>query len=153
MNREILFRGRRLDTGEWVEGELTRYSKAMSYITVDLIENMVYNVDSDTVGQFTGLLDKNGKRIFEGDMLGGECELVTPRGILTGEVVESLYVVEWDEIDASFVTRQYYESRNPLFYAERKPKGNLRICVKYFSYIGNIHDNPKMLKEATNEPD
>lgn len=67
--RNIKFRGKRIDNGEWVYGDLTRYSNEMSYITVDLIENEVYQVYTNTVGQFTEEYDINGKEIYEGDLV------------------------------------------------------------------------------------
>lgn len=66
MNREIKFRGKRIDNGEWVYG----YLADEDYINdIDSIDLSSIEVDRDTVGQFTGLFDKNGKEIFEGDIL------------------------------------------------------------------------------------
>lgn len=66
--REILFKAKRLDNGEWVEGDFSGKPNGVSYICPDRI-NWWIKVDPSTVCQYTGLKDKNGKRVFEGDIL------------------------------------------------------------------------------------
>ena len=149
--REILFRGKRMDSGQWVEAasilsandglvkEVYLSAKSGAVLHVDADGNPVavsaaphalfYRVDPDTLGQFTGLTDKNGRKVFEGDILKEE-DIVVGGGIqIQGDVwsvgmrkgcwvVKS--AVEWDFLST-----------------------NAGKCA----VIGNIHDTPELLNQ------
>ena len=130
--REILFRGKRIDSGEWVYGGY-RVEKIGEYpIAVFIIEHLTsgvfenHRVDPETVGQYTGLNDKNGKKIFEGDIV----------NITYNTTVENA-VIEYK--GASFYGSTFADCWELDNYYE-------------IEVIGNIHDNPELLKAvAKNE--
>lgn len=145
--REILFRGKRTDNGEWVEGYLTRRPSAIQYEAhyspwfidkppSDPDDNGgFYNVDRETVGQFTGLIDRNGKRIFEGD-------IVKCFDISRYRENEFISVVEfWD---GSWLLRASEDYGVYLYnYENSEGVGSL----SEIKVIGNIHDNPELLND------
>lgn len=120
--REIKFRGKRLDNGEWIEGDLLRMLDHWFIFPDPAPEGIdKYAVDPATVGEYTGLKDKNGKEIYEGD------------------------IVKWDECvaDYRFITQIAEVSYNKSS-ASFEPLGE--YCYESFEVIGNIHDNPEFLK-------
>ena len=128
--REILFRGKREDNGEWVDGDLRHggyyFGDAKMYIFVPFAHTIInHPVVPETVGQYTGLKDKNGKRIFEGDILDhyAQSDIIVNRG-----------VVFWDEKNARWAHK--LRTMNPCFYMYKS---------EAFEIIGNIHDNPELL--------
>ena len=131
-----LWRGKRLDNGDWAEGDLTRYSADMGYIIVDLIENEVYQVDGNTLGEFTGLTDKNGKFVFEGDII---------KTKKYGKIAGHSNVNDYD----IFVVK--YDPA--VFRLENHNRGFNLVDDGYskFKVIGNVHDNPGLLKGAEDE--
>ena len=124
MNREILFRGKRIDNGTWLYGDLRLYREGVCGIC-DRELGHTRRVDKATVGQYTGLTDKNGKRIFEGDLI-----------TIPGSKRQGLPApVKWSNFDARFeICRRGF---NP-------------ICLDgdegIYEVIGNIHDNYEFLE-------
>ena len=98
--REILFRGKRVDRGEWIEGNYEYYHKPRKYIISNPYTGETKGVIPETVGQFTGLCDKNGKKIFEGDIV--ESPQGT-RGFIEWQNAECAFLVnigdDWQTMD------------------------------------------------------
>ena len=117
--REILFRGKRVDNGEWIEG-FYAHSGEKKYTLIDNDIAVGYlkmkEVNPHTIGQYTGLTDKNGKKIFEWD------------------------IVRWCGIKGIVVWEghKFYVKSNLLWDFSDDD------CIEV---IGNVHDNPELLRE------
>lgn len=121
--REILFRGKRTDDYEWIEGSLcTTIPSDEDFYTISYFDFEGYYIEEkvipETVGQYTGLTDKNGKKIFEGDIVKG-----TFLGF-TVPIKDYVFSISWQE-DVTGYRANYFE--------------NVEV-------ISNIHDNPELLK-------
>lgn len=115
--RDILFRGKRTDNGEWVYGDLTHSVYKIGDIRVSFgnTEIAMNRVDPSTVGQYTGMTDKSGKRIFEGDVVDS---------VRSGDETWRCVVSDIRKIPAEMCGSN----------------------VKSMDIVGNIHDNPELLE-------
>jgi uncharacterized phage protein (TIGR01671 family) len=134
--REILFRGKCVNNGDWVTGV---YYKQTEYYGDPCEKHYIitstecfgyyqaldyYEVDPETVGQFTGLTDKNGKKIFEGDILkDGDYIASVKAEIYNCGCCHSVYGFSTHDSDV--------------------------LIGMYSEIIGNIHDNPELLEEQS----
>ena len=132
--REILFRGKRLDTGEWVEGGFAQIDLTTRIVGQGILVDAIhYIVDPATIGQFTGILDRNGNRIFEGDIVEQNWyDYDEPSDDSFGEVM-------FCEYDSSF---SVMDKEKDWFV----PLGRCHAYHWEAEVIGNIHDNPELMK-------
>ena len=141
--REILFRGKRIDSGEWVNGsfcmdateQLYGCSGADGFIRRYITEKRemnMFEVERETVGQFTGLTDCNGVKIFEGDVV----EYSHP---YAGKSIHAV-VQDGCRWNLSNFYASYFDCPGCAF-----SEG-----TEYMTVIGNIHDNPELLEVSGN---
>ena len=139
MNDRYLFRGKRVDNGEWVIGyyHQAKYFKSdddlIDFITIphpDIknADNDIFIVIPETVGQCTGLKDKNGKLIFEWDIL-----------MFTNDDGEKTpYKVKWSTSLAQYIISMGDRIFDTMDYWDK--------WIEYYEIIGNTHDNPELLE-------
>lgn len=143
--REILFRGKRKDNGEWVEGYLIRDEICNTHIPyIGYLFDAGHDVDiseviHETVGQFTGLTDKNGKKIFEGDVLPIEDEIIAVVIFRDG-----CFRLEEYGLSGAWTESGFDECGGGWDIIECSP-------IDWYStydmeVIDNIHDNPELLE-------
>lgn len=149
--REILFRGKRLDNGEWAEGSLMSvcgrngkddyasirvftYHKDGDKEWVDWED---YEVDPATVGQYTGLKDKNGKSFWEGDIFKED----------DSGIVRSIFRVPGGLAFEDNPVAFGYDHRAPVYpYSSIAEMQNASWLSQCCEIIGNIHDNADLIK-------
>ena len=138
--REVIFRGKRTDNSEWETGSFVVIRGDCSDEQIYIADKMTgYNtpVIPETVGQYTGLTDKNGVRIFEGDILKSTIKIIDcdDEGFSISHYdKEYIGIVEWRKDGFMIAHKSGTWAR--CFYG----------CENYV--IGNIHDNPEILKNS-----
>ena len=147
--REILFRGKRIDNGEWGYGQFVRnYLTKDDYCIVDFgnLQTSMHGavqIIPETVGQFTGLTDKNGKKIFEGDIV---------------KVTDSPFGYSYIGVtcfhEGSFCIQYTYWNKKRFHRIGQTDKWQdmgARGTVTYkYEVVGNIHDNPELIGRTDN---
>lgn len=133
--REILFRAKRIDNGEWVEGQyafilnpLTESGEPIKHLICNGTNIFNDEIDPETLCQYTGLKDKNGNRIWENDIVGAWSEGKTYIGRVKRRV-DGLYII--------------YPSYQKQEFWGLCPDENGKTTVEV---IGNTLDNPELLK-------
>ena len=136
---EVLFRGKRTDNGEWIDGSLLGIDWCDKPSTYSIAPNtpvsVFYSVIPETIGQYTGLTDKNGVRIFEGDILKSTIKIIDYADVgfsISHYDEEDIGIVEWRKDGFMIAHKSGTWARS--FYG----------CENYV--IGTIHDNPDILK-------
>ena len=134
--REILFKAKRIDNGKWVVGQYvnTCYpgnDKETGHFIV-VYPNKYHEIYTSTICQFTGLCDKNGKKIWENDILMAHFDKYCPE--------DTTYeTVEW-----SFAGFVIYEDGTRREYIDK-------FDLEHFEVVGNIFDNKELLQEESDE--
>lgn len=128
--REILFRGKRVDNGEWVQGYPCRYGwigKEKDYIIPDCASALyATEVDPETVGQYTGLTDKYYKKIFEGDIVIFDyIDYEDERGVVQRDSDIAKFIITFSTFTIDFDN----------------------VYGRELEIVGNVYDNPEVMEK------
>lgn len=127
--RDIKFRGKRADNGQWVYGYLIKDCDDNKFYITNT-RAIYHEVNPDTIGQYTGLKDINNKEIYEGNIV------LISMSMIYGKPIEQNCKVWFEERLSSFVCNW---GNNP-------PVRIGSFCNTAFEVIGNIYDNPGLVK-------
>jgi len=146
MNRQIKFRGKDLETGKWLYGDLLQYNEGGVAIGIHgtfIDDGYHFNeywdrcpiVDDETVGQFTGLYDRTGKEVYEGDVVFWIAYDMRGRGKgEQGAIIWDKHTMSW-----AIMRDKLTSDGRPCIISRPFDKKHLEV-------VGNIHDNPELMK-------
>lgn len=144
--REILFRAKRIDDGEWVEGYYAMMGKgnlirhyivqncALTGLFEDPEDNMYFNdveIDPETISQYTGKTDEDGKKIFEGDIVG----------------FIDLYSIESGYSEISCLGEVIWSKEECCFHVTNRLSAESWEVLDECKVVGNVFDNPELIEE------
>ena len=136
--REILFRGKRTDTGKWIIGQLARYNPRFDVANMIDEHEMIVPIQTKTVGQFTELTDRNGEKVFDGDIL---------------KFTDLNAEYEWiGRVEFGNPNGEYNWGFQLVFVKGEKPNTDILLWFDmeetgaFSEVIGNIYDNLELLK-------
>ena len=144
--REILFRAKRTDNGEWVEGYYAMMGKgnlirhyivqncALTGLFEDPEDNMYFNdveIDPETISQYTGKSDEDGKKIFEGDIVG----------------FIDLYSTESGYSESSCLGEVVWSEEECCFHVTNRLSAESWEVLDECKVVGNVFDNPELIEE------
>ena len=124
--RNIIFRGKSLREGKWVYGDLIQLQTRSRIHQWENYWRVSYDIDSDTIGQFTGLTDNNDNRIYEGDIVSGLFRFGMKKNALV-TFKDGAFGLEWYRGDIA-----HFDAFTS-------------ICNVTYQVLGNIYDNPELL--------
>jgi uncharacterized phage protein (TIGR01671 family) len=130
MNREILFKAKRIDNGEWVEGDLL-HTRHADVVLISDFKDQLFRCDGNTLCQYTGLTDKNGKKIWENDIVRDK----------TGDI----FRIYWSEQLLNY-SAKCVKSTFSVFISQKWDLGTLLKSQIDIEVCGNVFDNADLLE-------
>lgn len=148
MERKIKFRAKRQPDGKWVYGDLFHTIKVTRDTDIPVIRVAGYDVDPETIGQFTGITDVDGIELYEGDVVSIRRICVNTA---TGETIkrQRRALIVWDSNLCSWCRQSRVGRRFHLGALLYDKSEYNRTYTRNFKFVGNIYDTPELMQQTT----